>query len=187
MATRFDKLSQKWTFEPLQMLLDDDVPKCMKWQWEVPACWVVYSVMDSAQKNVWRALIDLQCDLGQNPGDGPAVVDHLPWSFKSLRLGQLGITLASGGWSWRNTTPGLDPPTRCYQQRGTIVGSMENSFEFDFAACDKGVFSADVCVVQSLNGHCPNGGRKSMVLATSCALLMISLFLQNRLRKSVMY
>ena len=50
-------------------------------------------------------------DLGQNPGDGPAIVDHQPWSFKSLRPGKLGITLASGGRSWRITTPGLDPPS----------------------------------------------------------------------------
>ena len=36
------------------MLVEDDVPKCMKWQWEVPACWVVCSVMDSAQKDVLK-------------------------------------------------------------------------------------------------------------------------------------
>ena len=34
-------------------------------------------------------------------------------------------------------------------------------------ACDKGVFSAQVCFVQSLDGHCPNGGRNAMVLATT--------------------
>ena len=54
-------------------------------------------------------------------------------------------------------------------------------------ACDKGVFSAHVCFVPSLSGHCPNGGHNLMVLATIfktegfrywiCALLMISLFL----------
>ena len=34
-------------------------------------------------------------------------------------------------------------------------------------ACDKGVFSAHVCFVHSLNGHCPNGGRNAIVLATA--------------------
>ena len=32
--------------------------------------------------------------------------------------------------------------------------------------CDKGVFSAHVCFVQSLNGHCPDDGDNLMVLAT---------------------
>ena len=32
--------------------------------------------------------------------------------------------------------------------------------------CDKGVFSAHVCFVQSLIRHCPSGGRNAMVLAT---------------------
>ena len=64
-------------------------------------------------------------------------------------------------------------------------------------ACDKGAFSAHVCFVPSLNGHCPNGGHNLMVLATIfktegfrywiCALLMISLILQNLMRKSVIY
>ena len=79
-------------------------------------------------------------------------------------------------------------PSLYYQQRGKIVGSME-------LACDKGVFSAHVYFAQSLSGHYPNGGRNAMVLATTsktegflywtCALLMISLSLQNRRRKSV--
>ena len=34
-------------------------------------------------------------------------------------------------------------------------------------ACDKGVFSAHVSFLQSLNEHCPNGGRNAMVLATT--------------------
>ena len=63
------------------------------------------------KKTCWSTLIDFQRDLAQNPGDGPAIVDHQPWSFKSLRPCQLRITLASGGRSWRITTPGLDPPS----------------------------------------------------------------------------
>ena len=48
-----------------------------------------------------------------------------------------------------------------------------------------------------MSGRCPNGGHNLMVLATIlktkgfrywiCALLMTSLFLQNLMRKSVMY
>ena len=34
-------------------------------------------------------------------------------------------------------------------------------------ACDKGVFSAHVCLVHSLDGHCPNGGRNAMVSVTT--------------------
>ena len=34
-------------------------------------------------------------------------------------------------------------------------------------ACDKGVFSAQVCFVHSLNGHCPNDGQNATVLATT--------------------
>ena len=34
-------------------------------------------------------------------------------------------------------------------------------------ACPKGVFSACVCFVHSLEGHCPNGGHNLMVLATT--------------------
>lgn len=64
-------------------------------------------------------------------------------------------------------------------------------------ACDKGVFSPHVCCVQSLNGHRPNDGHNAMMLATIsktdaflywiCALLMVSLFLQNHMRTSVTY
>ena len=47
------QIKSKVEVRAIAMLLDDDVPKCMKWrQWEVPACWVVYSVMDCAQKKV---------------------------------------------------------------------------------------------------------------------------------------
>ena len=46
------QIKSKVEVQGIAVLIDDDVPKCMKWQWEVPACWVVYSVMDSAQKNV---------------------------------------------------------------------------------------------------------------------------------------
>ena len=87
-----------------------------------------------------------------------------------------------------------------YQQRGTIVGSTEKKKTSTLTlqlACGKGVFSAHVCFVRSLAGHCPSGGHNFMVLATMyrleglrnwiCALLIIPLYLQNRIRKSVMY
>ena len=61
---------------------------------------------------------------------------YQPSSFESLRPCELGITLASGGWSWRITTPGLDPPEFIYIFRpcGKIVGSMENNVDIHIAA-----------------------------------------------------
>ena len=117
-----------------------------------------------------RTFADPQRDLGQNPWDGPAIMDYQPWSFESLRPCELGITLASGGWPWRITTPGLDPPN-------FIFSTMWKNFGWDLwktassstsqLACDKGVFSPHICFVQYLSGHCPSGGRNAMVLATT--------------------
>ena len=55
--------------------------------------------------------------------------------------------------------------------------------------CNKGVFSAHICFVQSWNDHSPSGGHKAMVLATIsktegfrywiCVLLMMSLYVQK--------
>ena len=50
-----------------------------------------------SKRSIEEPLLAFQRDLGQNPGDGPAIVDRQRWSFKSLRPGQLGITLESGG------------------------------------------------------------------------------------------
>ena len=87
------------------------------------------------KKTYRRTLIALQRDLGQNPWDGRAIVDQQPWSFESVWPCQSGIALANGGRSWHIKTPGSDLPKVIFcQQRGTILGSMGDSFGFDIAA-----------------------------------------------------
>ena len=90
------------------------------------------------------------------------------------------------------STNGLDPPTsllstlwdNCWINGGQPWGLTLQ------LVCNKGVFSAHICFVQSWNDHSPSGGHKAMVLATIsktegfrywiCVLLMMSLYVQNR-------
>ena len=140
-----------------------------------------------------RTLIALQRDLGQNPWDGPAIVDHQPWSFESVWPCQLGIAWANGGWSWRIgiKTPSWDLP------KVIVPTAWDNSWinwsQLRVRNCSwratKVCFSVHVCYLQPFNGHRPNSGRNAMVLATAsnterflywiCVLVMISLSLQK--------
>jgi len=86
-----------------------------------------------SKRRIEEHLLTFNLILDKNPGDGPAIVDHRPGSFKSLRPGQL-ITLASGGRSWRITTSGLDPPSSLLSATWDNCWIRGNSFEFDIAA-----------------------------------------------------
>ena len=68
--------------------------------------------------------------------------------------------MASGGWSWRSTTPWFGSSNFVIiNSVGQLLGQWKTASSLTLQpAFDKGVFSAHVWFVQSLNGHCPNGG-----------------------------
>ena len=113
--------------------------------------------------------MDLQRDLGQRPSkmDQPLwiIILDLSKAFDGVNWESLweavGVHGVSQHLAWILQS-------LYHQQRAFFVGSMEDNFELDMAAgVRQGCVLSPRFFPQSWNGHCPNGRRNAMVLATT--------------------